>query len=127
MSGLDEGLRDVGPSDRAVSGDLLHPRQLHGDAELSETLGDALVAQLARPLHLVERGLERFVLDVHEVSEHMDLVLLRADAQLDCRDDGHARPAGRFERLRDAFGRVVVGYPQEPHAPRSRLRDRRRR
>ena len=103
VPGLDEGLGDVGTADGAASGDLPDACQVYGRAELSEAGDDALVAEVASAAKRAEDRLEGLVVQVDEVSEDVNLVILRSHAELDGGNQrqscGTGRPGVPWEHM----------------------------
>ena len=124
---LEERLCEVRPAERPALGDLAHPIERDRVSEGVQLLHhqrDAAPAVLTQP---AEPFLERVVLRVDEIPEHVDVSPLGFGVQLGGGDHPKAAALALRDRLGDAEQRVVVREGQRPHAAGRGARDELRR
>ena len=124
---LDGDLRDVGTAGHSVAGQIHHVLLRHVQSIVVEALHLADLLLDAALDHLLQRLLQRRIVRVDAVSQDVDVqevpILLFGRAQLDGREDVHARLRTRSAGLGHTPNAVVVGHGEHADAGGRRLGD----
>src|SRR5438067_6017749 len=106
---LEERLREMGPPERTTLRDLEDTREVHGIAQRVQVSDHELYATSAVLAEPAETVLERRILRIDEVAEHVRVAPLGFGVELGRRDDTDTEASAGCGGLRDHGVRDVVG------------------
>src|SRR5438105_323609 len=112
---LEERLREMGPPERTTLRDLEDTREVHGIAQRVQVSDDELYATSAVLAEPAETVLERRILRIDEIAEHVRVAPLGFGVELGRRDDPDTEVLACSGGLRDPGERVVIGERLDLH------------
>src|SRR5438067_2258547 len=105
---LEQRLREMGPPERTTLRDLEDTHEVHGIAQRVQVPDHELYATSAVLAEPAETVLERRILRIDEIAEHVRVAPLGFGVELGRRDDPNTEVLARGGGLRDPRERVVI-------------------